>query len=865
MAAERVCAALGTDPALGLGGGEAGSRLERDGPNRLPEAPRPTRLALVARQVASPLIGLLGVAALVSVLAGESIDAVVIAAIVAVNGAIGYVQESRAEAAALGLQHLLTPSARVLRDGMVSEVAAADVVRGDVVVLRAGDRVPADGRLVQASDLEIDESSLTGESLPDSKRSEPPFPADTPLGDRATMTFAGTTVTRGLGELAVTATGSGTEVGRAVAAAAVARPPATPLQTRLESFASLILRLVGALCLLLAGLAWAHGEELSLALQTGVALAVAAVPEGLPTVLTAALAIGVQRMAQRNAIVRRLPAVETLGSTTTICSDKTGTLTEGQMRLGRICAMGGSEIEPGRDRLGPDERGLLAAAAIASQQLPGALAVPDAATLTPTEAAIVTAAQAYAAEQVPNAGRVRRVEPFDSIRKRMSVVLESGDGSADTAYVKGAPESMLPRLAIDGSGRGALERRAATWAAEGVRVLLVARRPVVDGDDPEEELEPLGLLGLLDPPREHAASAVAAARRAGVRTVLITGDHPGTAHAVARAVGILEDDSDAIVTGPELDALSDTELEARAGSISAYARVAPEHKVRIVGALQRRGEVVAMTGDGANDAPALEAAHIGVAMGIRGTDAARDAADMVLADDDYATIVAAIRRGRSIYENVVSFVHFLLAANAGEILVFTLAVAVGLPAPLTVVQILLVNLLTDGAPAVALGADPPRRGLMERPPRPPEESLLRPIRTDLVIGGLTTGLAAFAAFLIGRGDDGATGQTMAFASLVAAQLAYVFAVRAEGWPPSAGRNRVLYLAVASSAILTAAMLAVEPLRELLDLAPLDPSRLATVLGLATVPALALTAARALRGRARGGASAVRTDAASTGS
>jgi Ca2+-transporting ATPase len=730
-------------------------------------------------------------------------------------------------------------------------VGAEDLVPGDVALLRSGDKVPADGRVAQAFDLEVNEASLTGESLPDAKRAYSPVSADTPLADRTTMVFAGTTVTRGTGCLLVTATGARTEVGRAVAAASGVKAPATPLQTRLARFAALVLRAVSVLCLLLAALAWAHGERLAEALRIGVALAVAAVPEGLPAVLTVALAVGVQRMAQRNAIVRHLPAVETLGSTTVICTDKTGTLTEGRMSLGRTYACStGHEHELGDGALGPAAVELLVAAAIACQQQPGAVTLPDPTALAPTEAAIVAAAREHmpALPSTADAARVVAVEPFDSARKRMSVVVEE-PSRRRKAYVKGAPESVLPRLATDERMRDALARRADRWAGEGVRVLLLACRPLdAGGSDPEAELEPLGLVGLLDPTRREIAAAVADARRAGVRTVVVTGDHPGTAESIARSVGIIGDDSGRILTGFDLDALGDAELEAQVRSISLFARVAPAHKVRIVGALERGGEVVAMTGDGVNDVPALEAAHIGVAMGRRGTDAAKDAADMVLADDDYSTIVAAIRRGRSIYDNVVRFVHFLVAANAGEILAFTLAIAIGLPAPLTVVQILLVNLLTDGPPAVAVGVDPPRRGLMRRPPRPPDEPLLASIRVPLLIGGLTTGAAAFAAFLLGYGQDSETGQTMAFATLVFAQLAYVFAVRAEGWPPVAGRNRFLYLAVGGSAALVAVLLAARPLHEALGLVALDAAQLVAVAILAALPFAALVSFKTLWSR-----------------
>jgi Ca2+-transporting ATPase len=799
-------------------------------------------LALIERQLASPLIALLAVAAVVSVAAGEALDAIVIGAIVAVNAAIGYVQETRAEVAARSLRRLLAPTATVVRDGSALLVDAEQIVPGDVVVLRAGDRVPADGRLARATDLELNEASVTGESLPTSKRLDPPAAADAPIAERATMVFAGTTVTRGRGRVLVTATGSGTEVGRAVASATVARRPPTSLQVRLTDFAGLILRAVLALCVALAVLAWVHGERLAEAVRTGIALAVAAVPEGLPAVLTVALAVGVQRMARRNAIVRRLPAVETLGSTTIICTDKTGTLTEGRMTVGRIYACSTErDRSVGDGSLEAAEEDLLLAAMMASQQEPGPLQLPDPATLSPTEAAIAAAARELAAGWTVSSGaRAARVEPFDSTRKRMSVVVEE-PGQPPTAYVKGAPESVLPRLVMDPTAREALASRAADWASAGIRVLLVARRALQPGDDPETELEPLGLVGLLDPARSEVADAIAEARRGGVRTVVVTGDHPGTAEMIARSVGIIERDSNPVVTGPEIDRLGDAEVEALAGTTPVFARVAPQHKVRIVRALQRRGEIVAMTGDGVNDVPALRAAHIGVAMGRRGTDAAKDASDMVLADDDYSTIVAAIRRGRSIYDNIVRFVHFLVAANAGEVLAFTLAIAIGLPAPLTVVQILLVNLLTDGPPAVAVGVDPPGRGLMNRPPRPPGEPLLGPIRTRLLIGGLTTGAVAFVAFVVGYGDNRAAGQTMAFATLVFAQLAYVFAVRANGWPPVAGRNWFLYLAVAGSAMLVVALLAARPLHDAFDLVALDAGQLVMVAALALVPFATLIA------------------------
>jgi P-type Ca2+ transporter type 2C len=734
----------------------------------------------------------------------------------------------------------------VVRDGSTHAVDADQVVPGDLLLVQAGDRVTADGRIVTTNDLEVNEASLTGESLPTAKRREPPVRPDAPLAERTTMVFAGSTVTDGGARVLVTATGPRTEVGRALAAATATRRPPTPLQERLSRFAALILQAILVLCAVLAVLAWVHGEDLTEAVRIGIALAVAAVPEGLPAVLTVALAVGVQRMARRNAIVRRLPAVETLGSTTVICTDKTGTVTEGQMTVGRLfpCATG-RKPKAGNAPLGPAEAELLRASVMASQQSAGPLDLPDPATLPPTEAAIAQAARDLMPDWRSSGGRVVRVLPFDSRRKRMSVVLQEAQRSP-TAYVKGAPESVIPRLAVDRRSAQALAERSAEWARVGTRVLLVARRALEGDADPETDLERLGLIGLFDPPRPGVADAVAEAGGAGVRTVLVTGDHPGTAEAIAESVGIREPGSRAALTGPQIDRVGDTELEEVVGSTSVFARVTPEHKVRIVGALGRRGEVVAMTGDGVNDVPALRAAHIGVAMGQRGTDAAKDASDMVLADDDYSTIVAAIRRGRSIYENIVRFVHFLVAANAGEVLAFTLAIAIGLPAPLTVVQILLVNLLTNGPPAVAVGFDPPGPGLMDRPPRPPREPLLAPIRTPLVIGGLTTGAVTLAAFLLGYAQDQATGQTMAFTALVLAQLAYVFAVRASGWPPLAGRNPILYGAVAVSVAIVVAMHAVPPLRDAFDLVTLGANQLIAIAGLAFIPFATLMAFKTWR-------------------
>ena len=828
----------GTQPQLqvpraeGLTTSEAESRLHQDGPNRVPEAPPPSRLELVGRQLANPMVALLGLAAAVSLAIGEWLDAGIIIAIALANTALGYFQEGRAEGASRSLRRLMAPMATVLRDGQIRRVSAEGLVRGDLVRLRGGDRVPADLSLTSGDGLEVDESAVTGESLPVSK----------PMGSTL---YAGAIVTRGAGDAVVTATGSGTEIGRAVVSALrIPRTP-TPLQRRLQRFAGFLLRAAVLLCLALAGLAWAQGESLADSILIGVSLAVAAVPEGLPAVLTIALALGVQRMAERGAIAKRLEAVETLGSATVICADKTGTITENRMSLAQVypCALGAEvALDDVPDTEAIDE--LLTASLLASDQLVRAADGSADASVEPVEAAIA----ATAADHGIDAGRlfgernVVGMQPFDSERKRMSVTIESADGRILLA--KGAPEKMIERL-VDESDRSGLRERCERWAEQGMRVLVVAKRELRADDDEETELTPLGILGIHDPARAGVARSVEEAREAGVRTVMITGDHPGTALAIARETGVVEDDNTSVMTGAELDALSDHELAARSSDVRVYARVVPRHKVRIVDALRRRGEVVAMTGDGVNDVPALEAADIGVAMGERGTDAARAAADLILTDDDYSTIVEAIRRGRSIYENVLRFVNFLLAANAGEVMVFALAIALGLDAPLTVVQILVVNLLTDGLPAVALAVDPPERDAMQRPPRPPTQGVLDPIRGRLLVGGVATGLAAFASFLIGESDTHATGQTMAFATLVFAQLAYVFAVRGADWFFRAGRNAALLGAVALSAILQVAILAVPAVAGTFDVVGLSPSQVGWALALALVPFLAAEAFKAI--------------------
>ena len=778
--------------------------------------------ALLRRQLQNAMTLLLGGAATVAVAAGEPLDALVIAAIVVLNAVVGAIQEGRAEAAARAVRELLAETSTVVREGRTSEQASTGIVPGDVVLLAPGDRVPADGRFIAATSTEVDESTLTGESLPSPKRAEPPDAPEAPLAARRTAAFAGTTVARGHATMVVTATAAQTELGT-IAELADRPERATPLQRRLDQFAAGLLRAALVLSAALTAVAWAHGANLADSVLIGVSLGVAAVPEGLPAVITVTLALGMRRLAARGAIVRRLPAVEALGSVTVICTDKTGTLTENRMSVTRLAAVDG------------DDR-LLSVALIASDPAGG-----------PEDAAVRAAAAAAGLTREDVLGGVEIVGgvPFDAERRLMSVMFER-DGRR-VSSVKGAPEAVLPRLRHPARD---LESIAADWSTSGVRVLMVAERAgSPPGEDPERELTALGLIGLADPPRPSAAPAVAAAREGGIRTVMITGDHPGTAAAVARACGIGDPSGPRVMTGAQLDELSDEELRDRVGAVDVFARAVPAHKLRIVDALQRDGAVVAMTGDGVNDAPALAAADVGVAMGRGGSHAARDAADIVLTDNDFATIVAAVEGGRTVYRNIVRFVRFLLAANAGEVLVFAVAIAVGLPAPLTILQILLVNLLTDGPPAVALGLDPPDRDVMRQPPRAPSEGILAPIARSVLAGGFLTGLAAFASFLIGWQGGEEEAQTMCFATLLFAQLAFVFAVRGERPFLRAGSNPALVVAALGSAAVGAAVLAIPGLAERFGAVGLSGAQLAAALALALVPfAITELAKLARRGR-----------------
>ncbi|MBL8915491.1 MAG: cation-translocating P-type ATPase [Archangium sp.] len=720
----------------GLTSAEATRLLGVHGPNELQREESKNPVLLFLAQLKSPMIILLGVAAVISGALGEVPEAVAIIAIVVLNAVVGFVQEFRAEKAVLALRSLTAPRARVLRDGQAALIAARDVVPGDVLLLESGDLVAADARVLEASVLTTIEATLTGESVPVEKNTTPSAP-EAPLAERHDRLYMGTAVATGTGRAVVEGTGAKTELGKIAHLLSTATEQATPLQVQLEKVGRSLVVLCLAVVAVVAMLGvWRGIEPLELFVSC-ISLAVAAVPEGLPAIVTIALALGVQRMASRNVLVRKLPSVEALGSTTVICTDKTGTLTRGVMTVRELSATDTKEL-------------LHVAASCCDAELTDKGGVGD-----PTEVAILEKAREVGFERaaIEKENPRARVFPFDSIRKRMSVL--RGDGML---YVKGAVDLLLP-LCTSGT-EGALEKNA-ELSKRGLRVLAVAvRRSVAkENDDPERELTLVGLLGLADPPRPEAITAIAAARSAGIRVVMMTGDHPTTAEAIGREMGLV---------GPS------EPIEGRV-----YARVTPEDKLRIVRELKAKGEIVAMTGDGTNDAPALKEAHVGIAMGIAGVEVTREAADMVLSDDNFSSIIAAVREGRGIYDNIRRALVYLLGGNAGELLVTLGASLLGLPIPLLALHLLWVNLVTDGLPALALVMEPASDESLKRKPRPPDEPMLgRPEWLRMGAVGVLVGGVALVAFERELDTDTLEhARTMAFSTLVFAQIFNAFAFR----------------------------------------------------------------------------------------
>ena len=857
LAPAEVAARLDVDPARGLEPAEVAARLASSGRNELTETPRKPRWQLFLDQFRNVLIAVLIGAAVLAGLVGDFKDTVVIAVVLLINAVLGFVQEDRAERSLAALRQMLVATARVRRSGVVTDVAAPEVVPGDVVLVEAGDRIPADGRITAAHSLEIDESALTGESSPVVKGTAG-APDDAPLADRAGMAYMNTVVTRGRGEVLVTATGMGTEIGHLAGLLQATVEHRTPLQDQLHVLGKRLAVAAGVAVAAFFTLGLLRGQTVADTVLSSVALAVAAIPEGLPAVVTVTLAVGVHQMAKRGAIVKRLASVETLGATTVICSDKTGTLTLNQMTArtvvvdGRHIAVTGEGYggEGTIDGAGPELDQLVEAVALCNDsRIDGSTLVGD-----PTEGALVAlATKAGIDVDRLRADRPRQAEvPFDSARKLMATFHQ--EGASTVVVVKGAADVLLHRCAttlrageeraLDAAGIAALHDDMESMASQGLRVLAVAKGTVpaaaVEAARGEDDLVALvdglcmlGLVGLLDPPRPEARDAIALCRRAGISVKMITGDHAATATSIAGQLGIEGETR----TGAELDQLDDEALAAVIERTGIFARVAPEHKVRLVQALQARGHVVAMTGDGVNDAPALKGADIGVAMGITGTEVSKEAADMVLTDDDFATIVRAVEAGRTIYDNILKFVRFQLSTNAGAIGSLLGAQVLGLPVPFTAIQVLWVNLIMDGPPAMALGVDPPASGVMDRAPRRggailTGRRMTRVLTTGAVMAAGTLGVLAWQT------ETGSEEHAlaMAFTTFVVFQLFNVFNARDEHqsvFHRDTLRNGKLWLAVGVVAVLQVMAVHIDPLQGVFGTADLTGADWLVVLAVAS--------------------------------
>jgi len=797
---------LGTSLEHGLSSAEAARRLADQGPNELQAAERISPWSILFQQFKNVLIIILLVATVLSAFLGHGLEAAAIAVIVLFAVLLGFVQEFRAEKAIEALREMSAPTATVIRDSEEVELPARDLVPGDVILLRAGDKIPGDVRILEAINLQVEEAALTGESMPVEKQVEPIAVSNLTVGDRRNMAYAGTVVTYGRGSAVVVATAMNTEFGKIAGMLQAIETGRTPLQENLDKVGAVLARAAFLIVGVIVILGLLRGQDFIEMLIFGVALAVAVVPEALPAVVTISLAIGVQRMVKRHALMRRLSAVETLGSTSVICSDKTGTLTKDEMTVrkihvaGRILNVTGAGYEP-RGQFSQDGqhveptdplKRLLRAAALASDahivhsEEEGRWHVKG----DPTEGALVVAA---AKAGLPKADldhtypRVNEI-PFTSETKRMTTLHRTPDGPV--AYSKGAPEIILESCAqeltaegirpLDEAGRQAILATAQQMAGEALRVLAVAGKWEATIEQAEEGMVYLGMLGMIDPPRPEAKAAIETCNEAGIKAVMITGDHPLTARAVAAELGLLKNGR--VITGAELEAMDDATLERQVEDIEVYARVSPAHKLRVVTALQNRGHIAAMTGDGVNDAPALKKADIGIAMGITGTDVTKEAAAMTLTDDNFASIVAAIEEGRGIFGNVKKYLMYLLSSNIGEIGLMAGATILGLPLPLSAVQILSVNLATDGLPALALSVDPPEPDLMQRKPRDPRTGIFtRPVIILMLLGGLWSTIVNLGLYIWARnsGRSAAEAMTMTFVSLVLIQFFKAYNFRSD--------------------------------------------------------------------------------------
>ena len=858
---EEVLATLGSDAKTGLTEEEAAKRLAEQGPNRLRGKKKKSLFVRFLEQFKDVMILCLIAAAIVSFVialrgddAKEFLEPALILVIVVLNAVIGVAQESRAEKALDALQSLSAPHTRVIRGGVEKVIDAADLVPGDIIRLEAGDSVPADARLLRSVSLKSEESALTGESVPSEKYADQTVADGAPLGDRVTMLYAGCSISYGTALAVVTETGMNTEMGKIANLLEGAGETKTPLQEKLGQLGKYLGIVALAACAVIFVIGLINKIPPLEIFMTAVSLAVSAIPEGLPAIVTVVLSIGVQRMVKKNAIIRRLPAVETLGSASVICSDKTGTLTQNRMTLVRTWCDGDGEAK----QFNPAEeqsdrtRTLLRFSALCCD---GSVTVEDGKEKhigDPTETALILGAMKIGMPKDALNGEFPRAAelPFDSDRKMMTTVNREGDRYL--VITKGAFDSLAPRCTA--GDLAAAKRQTEQMSADALRVLAVGYKyldslpETVDSETLENGLTFAGLVAMIDPPRPEARDAVAVCRRAGIKPVMITGDHVVTASAIARDLGILTD-GDRAITGAELDAMSDEELDREVEHIAVYARVSPENKIRIVRAWQRNGQVVSMTGDGVNDAPALKAADIGCAMGITGTDVAKGAADMTLTDDNFATIVDAVREGRGIYANIRKVVGYLLGTNIGEILTVFFAMLLWHKTPLLSMQLLWINLITDSLPAISLGMEAVETDVMDRKPKPKNEGIFANgfgLRT--VLQGVMFGALSLAAFAIGSSVGGTDvhGQTMAFFVLGFSQIVQAFNMRSEHSLFKIGpfTNRKLNLAALLSLGMSAFVLFVPPVRAAFGLTLLSLPLYGIAVGLTLVPLVVMECSKA---------------------
>ena len=888
LSADETITRLNTAAKAGLTEAEAQKRREQYGPNELVEKGGRKPLEIIIDQIKEPMVIVLIIAALVSGVLGEYLDVVVILAIVILNAIIGFTQEYKAEQAIRALKEMAVPVVRVRRDGRLREISAKLLVPGDIVILETGNAVPADGRLLESINLKVDESALTGESESVDKSTDPLTEDHLQVGDRHNMVFMGTNVTYGRGTAVITTTGMNTELGNIAEMLQTVEQEMTPLQKRLAQLgknlawaAVIIIAIVMVVGFLTRDPAVPTRVILEILFLTGISMAVAAIPEGLPAVVTITLSLGSQRMLKRNALIRKLPAVETLGSVTVICSDKTGTLTQNRMTVTVLDVMEHTEevatLLSSKGVLQdeeldvtslPKERTLsllvkaaaLCNDAVLEKENGTVHAIGD-----PTEAALIVAAdqlgydKATLEQQLPRVAEI----PFSSETKRMTTIHEVHVDPAHTnipgvltpyiAFSKGAVGSIFEICSgvwtgreneiapLDEAIRQRIQAANDRLAAQGQRVLAVSFKLLDSLDEPVEEAQILvGLVGMIDPPRPEVKEAVATAEMAGIRPVMITGDHPLTAQHIAKELGITDNDKN--ITGKQLAQMSLADLEAAIEDVSVFARVSPEHKLNIVDAFQDKGEVVAMTGDGVNDAPALRKANIGVAMGITGTDVSKEASDMILLDDNFATIVAAVEEGRTIYDNIVKFVKYTLSSNTGELLVMLVGPFLGMPLPLVPLQILWINLVTDGLPGLALAIEDKEPGIMKRPPFKANDSIFaRGVGFQIIWVGLLMG---FVSLLVGyifwlEDPDPLTGvwRTMVFTTLVLAQMGNAMAIRSNEesvFTIGFFKNRTMIIAVATTFLLQLALIYVPFLQRIFRTQPLDAYHLVVALLASTV-------------------------------